>query len=478
MVHQSFVSSVASRKTLIPLLVSLLIICLVPAAMSVSLLAGFAILGICSLVFAGISLFHKPLLSVYYLIAFCFLLFFITREIGGDIPYGLGIEALLLVALIVLVLHADLDDWRRTNSILTWLMLAWLLISILEVANPAGASVRGWFQEIRSAAVYPFLIVFVGFLGFRKAADLDTFLTVIFVFSLLATLNGVKQLHFGLSAGEQQFLDDGGAITHVLFGKLRVFSFYSDAGQFGASQAHFCMLAAVLALGKFKWWKRLLFVFISLFSLYGMLISGTRGALFALVVAAFFAIFLSKNMKVLFLGSLLVVAGIGFLKYTTIGNSNYEVYRLRTALDPDDPSLNVRFQNQQRLRAFMSALPLGGGLGVIGANGKEYNADKFLSTVEPDSYWVKVWAMYGIVGFTLWFCGMMFLLGRGAAIIWKIRDPHLRIKSIALLSGVAGIFFCSYGNEVINTMPSLIVTNLSLVLVFLAPRFDAELNTE
>lgn len=476
--HQSFVSSVTNRKTLIPILISVLIVGVIPIVTSTSLLIGMMVLGVCLLIFAGIALFHKPIISVYYLVAFCFLIFFFSREIGGDIPYGLGIEALLFVALIVLILHADLDDWRRTNSVLTWLMLGWLIISVLEVANPAGASVRGWFQEIRSAAVYPFLIVLVGFLAFRKAADLDTFLIVILVFSLLATLNGVKQLHVGLSSGEQQFLDDGGAITHVLFGKLRVFSFYSDAGQFGASQAHFCMLAAVLALGNFKLWKRLLLALFAVVFFYGMLISGTRGALFALVIAAFFALFLSKNLKVLILGSLLVVAGIGFLKYTTIGNGNYEIYRLRTALDPEDPSLNVRFQNQQRLSVFMSSLPFGGGLGVIGANGQEYNADKFLSTVEPDSYWVKVWAMYGIVGFTLWFSGMMYLLGRGAAIVWKIRSERLRVKCIALLSGVAGIFFCSYGNEVINTMPSLIVTNLSLVFVFLAPSFDRELNTE
>jgi len=477
MFNQSFISWITDRKTIILLLVSVLALSVVPVATSVSLLASVAILGICLAVLAILALLYKPIIGVYYLLVFCFLLFFFTREIGGDIPYGLGIEALLMLSFVALILRSNASDWQRTNTMLTWLMLAWLVISVLEVVNPAGASIRGWSQEIRSAALYPFLIVLIGFLAFRKSTDLDTFLIVVFVFSLLATLNGIKQLHFGLSSGEQRFLDEGGAITHVLFGKLRVFSFYSDAGQFGASQAHFCVLAAVLALGKFKWWKRLLLASLSAIFLYGMLISGTRGALFALLVAAFFALFLSKNIKVLLLGSLLVVMAVGFLKYTTIGNGNYEIYRLRTALNPDDPSLNVRFENQQRLRAFMVSLPFGGGLGVIGANGKEYNADKFLSSVEPDSYWVKVWAMYGIVGFTIWFSGMMYLLGRGAAIVWRLQDERLRIKCIALLSGVAGIFFCSYGNEVINTMPSLIVTNLSLVFVFLAPSFDKEPNT-
>lgn len=475
MVSQSFISGITNRKAVVLFLVSVLTVCLIPITLTISFLTTIAILGVCLAIFAGVALFRKPVIGVYYLLAFCFLLHFFAREIGGDIPYGLGVEALLVITLLILVLRSNQADWQRVNSILTWLMAIWLFISIVEIANPEGASVRGWFQEVRTAAIYPFLIVLVGFLAFRKPADLNVFLVFILVFSFLAALNGIKQQHIGLSAGEQQFLNDGGAVTHVLFGKLRVFSFYSDAGQFGASQAHFCMLAIILALGRFRWWKRLLLVSAAFIFLYGMLISGTRGALFALLVAAFFALFLSKNVKVLIIGTMLVLGAIGFLKYTTIGSSNYEIHRLRTALDPDDPSLNVRFENQERLKRFMAPRPFGGGLGVIGANGREYNADKYLSSVEPDSYWVKVWAMYGIVGFILWFSGMMFLLGRGAALIWNLRNNQLRIKCIALLSGVAGIFFCSYGNEVINTMPSLIVTNLSLVFVFMAPGFDKEL---
>src|SRR5690606_34966785 len=227
---------------------------------------------------------------------------------------------------------------------------------------PEGASVRGWIQEIRSAAIYPCMAVIIGLLAFRKNKDLTVFLIAILLLSLLATLNGIKQQVWGLSAGEQRFLDEGGAVTHILFGQLRVFSFYSDASQFGASQAHFAVIAGVLALGKFTWWKRLFLAVLALAFLNGMLISGTRGALFALLGGVFFALFLSRNLKVLFIGSLLALMVIGILKYTTIGNSNYEIYRMRTALDPDDPSLNVRFQNQERLRSYLRSRPFGGGL--------------------------------------------------------------------------------------------------------------------
>jgi hypothetical protein len=47
-----------------------------------------------------------------------------------------------------------------------------------------------------------------------------------------------------------------------------------------------------------------------------------------------------------------------------------------------------------------------------------------------------------------------------------------------LLSGATGVFFCSYGNEIMNIMPSLIVFFLSLVIVYQGPKLDRELQLE
>ncbi|MFC3362951.1 O-antigen ligase family protein [Pedobacter fastidiosus] len=353
----------------------------------------------------------------------------------------------------------------------------WLVISILEVANP-GASVMGWLQEIRSAALYPILIISVGFLILRENKNLDTFLVIIIAASVLASINGVKQLVIGPSRGEQMFLDSGGAITHMLWGRLRVFSFYSDAGQFGASQAHIGLIALILSLGNFKKWKKIVLMICSLLMLYGMLISGTRGALFALVIGAFVAIVLTKKFKVLIVGGLFAFAFLFFLKFTYIGNSNYQIYRLRSALNPDDPSLNVRFKTQQELKSYMESRPFGGGLGVIGAFGVQYNQDKYLSTVQPDSYFVKIWAMYGVVGLTIWLGIMLYILGKACGIAWNLQDESLKLKIIALTAGYAGILFSSYGNEVINTMPSSIVVYLSWVLIFSSPELQKKEKSE
>lgn len=408
--------------------------------------------------------------SLYVFIAYSFLIAFLSREIGG-LPYANLVDLVLVIIWVAVVFKTPQGHYTVVFNSLFYLFMLWFVISVLEGFNP-GSSVAGWVSEIRSTALYPVLLIPLAFLIFRNNRDLDVFLILIIVLSSLASINGIKQLFLGPSQGEQMFLNEGGYITHILNGRLRVFSFYSDAGQFGASQAQIGLISFILATGPFSKWKRLVFLVCAMLMLYGMLISGTRGALFALIVGAAIAIILSRNLKVILVGGLISCSFLYVLKFTYIGNDNYQIYRLRSAVNPDDPSLLVRLNTQKNLREYMSSRPFGAGLGVIGYNGRLHNPDRYLSTVPPDSYYVKVWAMYGIVGFTIWFCIMLFVFGKCCGIVWNIKDEGLRTKLIALTAGFAGILFCSYGNEVINSLPSSFVVYISLVFVFIGPKLD------
>ncbi|MHB1178048.1 MAG: O-antigen ligase family protein, partial [Daejeonella sp.] len=299
-----------------------------------------------------VGIFRNPMVGFIATISYCFIFFVLVREIDG-FPFGVGIEILLLLTWMATWAQFRRYEWTILRNDLFYLMLIWFIISVLEIANPAGASVLGWLQEIRTSALYPVLFIPLAFLFFNKNKHLNYFLKLLLGFSLIAVFYGMRQMFMGLSPGEQKFLDDGGASTHLLWGRLRVFSFFSNASQFGVSQAHIGLVAFILALGPFKWWKKICLFIISAVLLYGMLISGTRGALFALIIGGVVAIFLSKNYKILIIGCVVVASGISVLKFTTIGNGHYEIYRLRTALDPDDASLNTRFINQQILKDYL-----------------------------------------------------------------------------------------------------------------------------
>jgi len=472
-----FKATFSKKSKLNIILLSLAVIISLASAffiVRVGILLPILVIAIALLIALQIVFVYNPKSIVWAMVFYAFTLIFFDREIG-HFSWGILQEGILLLGGLTLVFTASRYDWNLASNDFVLLMLIWLMISIYEVFNPAGASVEGWLQEIRAAALYPFLIVPISFLLLRTNKDLNIFFYLLLGLSLLATLNGMKQLYYHPFRGEQEFLDNGGFKTHILFGKLRVFSFYSDAGQFGASQAHIALIALILALGPFKAWKKIALFFIAGITFYGMLISGTRGALFGLVVGLFLALLLSKNFKAMMWGGIVMAMFLGGLKYTYIGNGIYQIARLRSAVDPQEASLNVRLVNQAILREYLASRPFGGGLGVIGTWGTLYNKDKFLSTVPPDSYWVKVWAMYGIVGFVIWICFMMYILGKCCGIVWRIENKGLKIKMIALTSGYAGILFCSYGNEVINTAPSSFIVYISWVFVFISPTLEKEL---
>jgi len=470
-------ASLKNNRVNIILLSLVVAICLASAFFIVQggLLLPISLIAIAFLVAIQIMFAQNQKSIVWVMLAYAFTLFLFDREVS-HFQWGMLQEGIMVLGFITIIFTARRYDWKSlgNNDVFIWLTV-WLFISVAEIANPAGASVQGWLLEVRSAALYPFIVFAIGFLLLKKNADLNTFFYIVLGFSVLAALNGMKQLYIGPSPGEQKFLDDGGAITHLLWGKLRVFSFYSDAGQFGASQAHITLMAFILAMGPFKWWKKLLLFGIGLITFYGMLISGTRGALVGLVAGAFLALLISKNFKAVLVGGIILCIFLGGLKYTTLGNNVYQIYRLRSALDPQEASLNVRLNNQALLREYLATRPLGGGLGTMGDAGSKYNTGTFLATIPPDSYWVKVWGMYGIVGFTIWICIMMYILGKCCGIIWNIKNPGLKVKLIALASGYCGILMCSYGNEVINTSPSSYIVYISWVLIFIGPRLDKEL---
>lgn len=421
-----------------------------------------------------VSAFKNPKLAFWAYFAYCFCLGFLVKTFL-QIPVGLALEAILLLTWCSILINMNKFNWQNLKNDHVLLSVVWFGISFLQVLNPNSGSLVAWFNELRFVALNWLLIAPLVFLIFNRPADLNRFITFIMFFSAVACLYGVKQLYFGLNSGEQQWMGMGNEVTHMIKGKLRVFSIYSDAGQFGASQAIMAVISMTLLTGPFSFGKKIIFALATLLFIYGMAISGTRGALFALAAGVATSLFLSKNFKVLFVGILFSVSGFVVLKYTTIGENIFQISRLRSALNPEDASFKVRLDNQVKLKSILKDLPFGAGLGMSGMNGTTYNADKAIANIQPDSYWVKVWAMYGIVGLVIWFAITSYIIGKCSGIVWKIHDPRLKAKMIALTAGTVACFICSYGNEVMNGMPSSVIMFMSWSFVYIAPWLDKKL---
>lgn len=213
---------------------------------------------------------------------------------------------------------------------------------------------------------------------------------------------------------------------------------------------------------------------------YGMIISGTRGAMIVPMFGAFLYLIHKKNIKTLIIGLLIMAAVFVFFRYTWIGQSNYQIRRMRTGFRPtDDISLQVRLNNRKILKAYLADKPFGGGIGSAGDWGRRFSPQGFLANVATDSWYVQIWAEQGIVGLVLYLSIMIYILIKGSFLImFKINHPILFGISSALLCGIFGSLGASYGNGVFGQLPSGILNYLSMAFVFMAPQFDKKLNPE
>ncbi|MEO0527588.1 MAG: O-antigen ligase family protein [Bacteroidota bacterium] len=459
----------------IAILLSLAVICAHLTA-SKGLLVGMAMIILpIALVYLAV-LFVKPKIGLITI----FVLNFLILGLGRYIPmtWGLLIDGILFLMYLALFFKAFRMKipWTRAKSQLTLLVSIWFGYALFQAVNPEAVSIEAWFYAMRGLALYQWLLIPLLFIIYNGPKDLKIFLIIWGVLSFLGTLKGCQQLFFGVDPFEQKWLDNGGSLTHVLFGKLRIFSFYSDAGQFGASQGHAGVVFGVLALFTKSKRFQIFCIVVALAGLYGMLISGTRGAIAVPAAGGIMYLILRKNIPILVAGAIMGVGIFVFFAHTTILNNNAQIRRMRTAFDPNDASLQVRLANQRKLSNYLASRPFGGGIGSTGNWGQRFSSHTFLANTATDSWFVAIWADTGIVGLYLHLFILFFVLITGAYnVMFKIRDDWLKGQISALVCGMFGIMAASYGNGVFGQFPTCILMYTGMVFMFLAPKLDKKI---
>lgn len=408
------------------------------------------------IVFVVGSIFHNPKLSLFIVVFMGFVANGIPRYLPGP-PYGLTIDGLIGLGFLAMIFKDfhNRVDWSPANKMVTKLALVWYGYALFELFNPEAQSRVAWFYAHRGISMYQLLLVTLTLMLLRSHKDLSKFLYLWGILSLIGTFKGFMQANFGVDPWEQAWLDGGADSTHVLFGKLRVFSFYSDAGQFGAAQGHAGVVGTIVALHAKRKKDKYFFGLMGLAGFYGMFISGTRGAIAVPFAGFFLYIILIRNIKLVTLGVIMGICTFVFFKYTTIGNNVYAINRMRTAFDPEDNSLQVRLENQRKLKTYLASRPFGGGIGASGYWGSRFTPNGFLANVPTDSWYVMIWADQGVVGLILHLAILFAILGIGAYLaMFKVKDRELQGKLFALAAGILGIMAASYGNGVLGQIPT------------------------
>ncbi|MDR1707606.1 MAG: O-antigen ligase family protein [Prevotella sp.] len=417
----------------------------------------------------------------YWLMMVLFVANYIIMGLGRYIlklQGGIVIDSLLLMIIITLFLRTVFFNgnyWQKANNALTYLSLIWMIYCIAEVMNPY-TTIERWMTAVRGIGFYLFLFVLLTTALLNRYKDLKRILILWGILTILAVLKAMSQKFMGFDSAETFWLYVGkGYVTHIIYSGVRYFSFFTDAANFGCSMGLSMVVFSISALYIKDKHLRIYFIIVALLAGYGMLISGTRAALAVPFVGYTAFIILSKRIKMLIGGAVLILSVFIFFNSTDIGGSNANIRRMRTAFDTQDASLNVRFRNQQKMREFMPHNPFGIGIG------KAKNAEDgdHMYGIATDSSLIYIWVETGIVGLVMYIFIFLFVLIRGTYdIFFRIKNIELKGILSALVAGLAGMLVTGYGNEVLQQFPTGPILYILMAFIMMGRYFDKEIENQ
>jgi len=413
----------------------------------------------------------NPYYGLLFYIHYSFFFIGVNRYVVG-IPLGLTVDAVLFLTTLSMIFRIHKDNVKKLNNGLLITTALWFVYTLGEAFNPEADNIVAWVYAARGVSFYAIQTVPLTLLLFDKKEHLDRFIRILIVWGVFGAVWGWKQVNIGLDPFEQGWLEAGGKITHVLAGQLRAFSFFSDAGQFGVVMAYVAYISLILSFGPYKLSHKLLYGLAFFVCIIGMGTSGSRGPVFVIFFGVITYLLLIRNFRILIPGIFMILIIFSFLKFTFIGNSNYQIYRVRTALDPKEASLLVRLSNQEKLRDYLKERPFGSGIGTTDSWAARYYPNSYLVNLPTDSWFVKIWVENGVVGLTVYALSLALVVVMGVVQLRKVKNPDTRQKLIALYGGFLGIVTASFGNPVFGQAPLGALMYISMTMLTVAEIYD------
>lgn len=422
--------------------------------------------------------FRYKMLTFWLLFVINYFLHFGFRTFNVSFPMSLPNEMFMLILLMMAIIdNKDLIAERYLN-LMGLAISIWCTFCTLEVLNDTcdiGIDIARWFMAARLWAFQLMYIFLVFSIYISNPKILHQYLFVWGCLTIYSAFWVWKQKTIGFTDGENAFLQSGAIRAHLVGGIMRYFSIYSDAANYGcsmgATSVAFYIFAITAKIRKYK----LFFLATALLATWGMFQSGTRTAIFCMIAGFMAYIFLSKSVKIAVPVTIFFTLFVCMLAFTTIGNGNDQIRRMRTAFDPNDASKGARDTNKEAMRKHMKDAPWGIGLGISGDNVPTSNKYYIMSIVPPDSEYVNIWIRTGQVGLTVFLsCLGVILLGGCAIVFFKLKNPALRGIGAGMCCAFAGFQVGAYGNQVLMQFPNGVIYFGGMAIVYILPFIEKE----
>lgn len=430
---------------------------------------GFALLPFL-FIFLLVCIRH-PFISFLFLFVTCFFIMGTQRYTSFPLPGGVIVDLAVLFNFFVISINHIYRNYHPNFKLPPFFLitLAWTVYCLLAIFNPTG-TFENWIVTIRGTALYICIFQLLSYYIFKSVDRVKQFLMFWATLCMLAALKAMGQKFIGFDSYESIWVYASGAHTHVIHSGIRYFSFFTDAANFGCHMGLATVVFSILALNEKSSSLKIYYIIVAALTMYGMFISGTRSAMAIPFIGYAFYIVSLRSWKLIVAGSTIFIILFGILAFTTIGNSNADIRRMRTAFQfSKDASYNVRQENQQKMREFMGDYPIGLGIGAA----KHTEEGDLLYQLPTDTSFVFIWVETGTVGLVLYLLLWSSCLVISLYYLWfRLKDPAIRALGSAASAGIAGMMAAGYGNEVLHQFPTGQTVYILMAIVMLCPYLE------
>jgi len=415
-----------------------------------------------------------PKFGITVLIVVSFFINYVSEFLPDQVPIGTLLDAITyLLILGFFIKQKSENNWSYFKNPISVLIIIWLAYNMIEVANPSASSVLAWIYTVRTVG-FIMLMYFVFVYHIRTVGFIKYLLKLWLLLDVIAAISAFQQENFGFLPFEKKWLYSDPLRVGLLFinGHMRKFGIFSDPVTFSYNMVIGALLCIALIMSKIAIRKKIILGCIAMFFLTVMLYSGTRAAYVLLPASLIILAVLNFNRKVL-IGT--VIAGLMLAVLIVMPTSNPSIKRFQTAFSPsDDPSYNVRAENQKKIKPFILSHPIGGGLGSVGVWGRRFSPNSMLAKFPPDSGYVRVAVEMGWIGLIL-FCTLFFVvLKNGINFFFLIKDPRLKNYCMTMILVIFAFNIGNFPQQAIVQYPSNIIFYLSIAIIVACRRLDLE----
>ena len=403
------------------------------------------------------------------------------HDITIPIPLSLPNEMLQITLLAIAIVDArETPNFDRTINIMLLALIIWCGFCTLQLMNNTcdlGIDIGGWYGGARMMAFQLLYIFLVFSLYISSPSILIKYLKLWAILTVFSAFWTWKQQYIGFTEAENIFLQGRGRTTHLLNAGtlIRYFSTFSDAANYGCNAAAAATAFIIISITSKIKKDRIFFIIVASAVIWGMFASGTRTGIFCMAAGFILYIFLSKSFKIA-VPFTIAFAIFGFLLiFTTIGQGNQQIRRMRSAFDKKDASANVRDINKAAIKKYLTDAPWGLGLSANYDNVPANNKYKKVSTIPPDSEYVFIWVHTGRIGITVFvIITALMLIGACSVVFFRLRSPSLIGVGASLCCAFLAIQLGGYANQVLMQYPNCLIFYGGLSIVYILPYIESD----